>query len=846
MREFNTAGDADQERPTDNDPACAPLRADGGTRSAGETVLSEARLEQTYPDYDGQIRHTVRVPPKEADTVPPEAVLRPALAERVETELFTHQAAGLDRLADGENVVATTSTSSGKTWIYALQMARNYLADPSSTALCLFPMKALARDQEQTLNDKLRGDWNVDTTIGVYDGDTTSDEKRRIRQEANVILTNPAGLNVYLPRHNKDDGWHRFYANLELVVIDEGHEYSGVTGTHVAFILRRLRRLLGYYDADPQFTITTATIGNPATHARRLTGAEFAVVDDDGSPQGARDIVLWEPPLDDDSLEDDTTDPLADFEAARVSTGAEAASVSAHLAASEVQTLQFCSARQGAEIAAKQIVDAAREHPTAGYVDTDPYHAGLGKQERRAVENKLKAEAVDVVPTTNALELGIDIGSVDATVTAGYPGTKQSFWQQVGRSGRGTSDALSVLLGGMDAMDAYIFDNPEYLFADDSVEDAVVSVDNDRVYADHMLAAAAERPLRAGDAEYFGTDQRFREIVGMWQDAGLLEPVGDLDAGGVTYTGDRRPQSRLSLYGTGTTEFVVRCDTGTIDHDPVAKERAYREYHEGALFLHAGQQYEVTAVDESGRHPTISVRETTTDEYTQTFSTKHIDELVVRDHTPLAGEYDLYFGEGTVRIRYDEYLVRNVFTGDVVRGPLPTGAPPLELQTELLWVALPESHLAATIDALEAPLLEPTGRAQRDDTVPTEEARYTYGGGIHGAEHGVIQLAPLELMIDNADIGGLSTIAHPHETIPGPTWFVHDGIEGGIGFAKAIYEQFELIARRTRAHITDCDCDRRRGCPLCVMSEHCGNNNDPLDRRTATLILDDVLAAAAD
>ncbi|ERG89415.1 MAG: distinct helicase family with a unique C-terminal domain including a metal-binding cysteine cluster, partial [halophilic archaeon J07HX5] len=361
---------------------------------------------------------------------------------------------------------------------------------------------------------------------------------------------------------------------------------------------------------------------------------------------------------------------------------------SAHLAASDVQTLQFCSARQGAEIAAKQIVDAASEHPTAGYVETDPYHAGLGKQERRAVENKLKTEAADVVPTTNALELGIDIGSVDATVTAGYPGTKQSFWQQVGRSGRGTSNALSVLLGGMDAMDAYIFDNPEYLFADDSVEDAVVSVDNDRVYADHVLAAAAERPLRADDAAYFGTDQRFREIVEMWQDAGLLESVGDLDAGGVTYTGDRRPQSRLSLYGTGTTEFVVSCETGTIDHDPVAKERAYREYHEGALFLHAGQQYEVTTVDESGRHPTISVQETTTDEYTQTFSTKHIDELVVRDHTPLAGEYDLYFGEGTIRIQYDEYLVRNVFTGDVIRGPLPTEAPPLELQTELLWVTL--------------------------------------------------------------------------------------------------------------------------------------------------------------
>ena len=830
------------EQPTDTDQTPDREAEAGGGRSTAD-VLSETRLEATYPEYSGQIRHTEHLPAREAETVPPEAVLPPAVADRVETDLFTHQAAGLERLAAGENVVVTTSTASGKTWIYALQAARNHLADPSSTALCLFPMKALARDQEQTLNDTLRGEWGVDATVGVYDGDTGSEEKRRIRERANVLLTNPAGLNVYLPRHDRDSGWHRFYANLELVVIDEAHEYSGVTGTHVAFVLRRLRRLLSYYGADPQFVVTTATIGNPAAHARRLTGRTFTVVDEDGSPRGARDVVLWDPPLEDGELEDDTADPLADFEAARASTGAEAASVTAHLAATGVQTLQFCSARQGTEIAAKQIAGAARTHPERGYVETDPYHAGLGKRERRAVENKLKDRRVDAVPTTNALELGIDIGSVDATVTAGYPGTKQSFWQQIGRAGRGTSDALSVLVSGADAMDAYIFDTPEYLFDDGSVEDAVVSLENDRIYADHVLAAAAERPLRAEDAAYFGDEQRFREVVEMWQDAGLLESVGDLDAGGVTYTGDRRPQGRLSLYGTGTVEFAVVCENGEIDHDPVARERAYREYHEGALFLHAGQQYTVTEIDEQRPRPTITVRETATDEYTHTFSSKQVTDLTVRDHTPLSGPYDLYFGEGTVRIRYDEYVARNVFTGEVTRGPLPTEVPPLDLRTELLWVALPATHLRETIDELDAPLLEPTARARQDARVPSAQERYTYAGGLHAAEHGVIQLAPLELMIDNADVGGLSTLSHPHETIPGPTWFVHDGIDGGIGFANAIYERFETIADRTLAHVRACECGRRRGCPLCVMSEHCGNNNDPLDRTTAAAILGDVLTA---
>lgn len=821
------------------------LCTDGGSRQADvrREILSEEALRQSFPDYDGQVRHSTRLDARAADIVPADDVLTDELAEQLEYDLFSHQAEALDYLANEENVVVTTSTSSGKTWIYALQIARNYRANPDSTALCLYPMKALTRDQENELNTKLRGDWGLEPEVGVYDGDTKSDRKRRIREHANVILTNPAGLNVYLPRHNKDSGWHRFYSNLELIVIDEGHEYSGVTGTHVAWIIRRLRRILAHYDADPQFVITTATIGNPATHAKQLTGADFRVVDDDGSPRGKRDIVLWEPPLESDELDDDGEDPLADFEQARRSTGSEAASVTAHLAVNDVQTLQFCTARQGTEIAAKQAIEAASDHPSNEYISVDPYHAGLGKKERRAVENKLKSASVDAVASTNALELGIDIGSVDATVASSYPGTKQSFWQQVGRAGRGTSDALSVLVGGQDAIDAYILDNPEYLFDDDTIEDAVVSINNDRVYADHLLAAAAERPLSIEDAPYMGGEQRLRETVSMWQTAGLLEQTADLDTGGVTYTGDTRPQGRLSLYGTGGVEFTVVCENGEIDHDPVAEERAYRDYHVGALFLHAGQQYEVTDIDSSGHHPTITVRETNTNEYTQATSTKRITDLDVRDHRSLTGEYDLYFGTGTVRITYDTYLVRNVFTGEVVRGPLPTDTPPIDLHTELLWVALPEDHLATTINAMEEPLLEPTSRSQSDPHVPSEEARYTYGGGLHAAEHGIIQLAPLELMIDNNDIGGLSTPAHQHETIPGPTWFVHDGIDGGIGYTKAIYENFDTLAARTREHIEDCACDRRRGCPLCVMSEDCGNNNDPLDTVTGKMILDDVLEA---
>ena len=817
---------------------------DGGTTR--RRILSEEQLQDSFPDWRNQIRHNERLAAQTADTVAPNTVLKEPLSSRLDHDLYSHQAEALELLDDDENVVVTTSTSSGKTLIYQLQIARNHLTNPDATALCLFPTKALTTDQEKALNDGLRDTLDLETTIGVYDGDTKNERKRRIRETANVILTNPAGLNVYLPRHNKDRGWHRFYSDLELVVIDEGHEYSGVMGTHIAWILRRLRRVLAHYDSEPQFVMTTATIGNPATHAGTLTGADFQVIDQDGSPRGNRDIVLWEPPLDEESLEeydDGSGDRMEGFEQARRSSAREAASVTAHLALNGMQTLQFTTARQGTEIGAKQAVRAARDHPREQYIDVEPYHAGLGKQKRRAVENQLKGTTLDAVISTNALELGIDIGSVDATVTDSYPGTKQSFWQQIGRAGRETSDALSVLVGGKDAMDAYILDNPAYLFDDETVEDAVVSIDNDRVFADHLLAAAAERPLTAADAPYLGGEDRFREMTAMWQDAGLLEQAGDLDAGGITYRGDRRPQSRISMYGTTGTDYEVLCTNGEIDHDPVAKERAYRDYHEGALFLHAGQQYEVTDIDHSQPHPRIHIKEVATSRYTQTLSEKQIQELEVRDHTSLTGGYDVYFGAGTVRITYGSYMVRDFQTGELAEGPLPTETPPLDLQTELLWVALPEDHLKKTIAALEQPLLEPTSRAGSDRNVPNEQSRYTYGGGIHAAEHGIIQLAPLELMVDNNDIGGLSMLSHPHETIAGPTWFVHDGIDGGIGFSKAIYENIETLAERTAAHIGDCECGRRRGCPLCVMSEDCGNNNDPLDTTTGAMILEDVLGA---
>jgi DEAD/DEAH box helicase domain-containing protein len=806
-----------------------------------QDVLSEEALKESFPEYRDQVTASEHLPARDADTVPANEALRDDLADKLDHDLYQHQAEGLDALANDENVVVTTSTSSGKTLIYSLQIARNQLDDPDATALCIYPMKALTRDQEHTLKEQFTK-WETGTRAEVYDGETDRDYKREYREEANAILTNPAGLNVYLPRHSTDSGWVRFYNNLELIVIDEAHQYSGLMGTHVSWILRRLSRLLSYYDSDPQFVMTTATIGNPAEHAHRLTGEDFTVIDEDASPRGERDIVLWKPPVDQKALNEaraNNLDPSElDMEEFRVSAGGEAAQVTAHLAMNERQTLQFCSARQGTEIAARKIGSAAGDHPRENYIKTKAYHGALGKETRRGIEHQLKEGQIDAVASTNALELGIDIGGIDATVTNGYPGTRQSFWQQIGRAGRGQTDAISVLVGGADAMDSYILDHPSYLFEDD-VENAVVSIDNEKVYADHLCVAAKERPLSDNDAGILGDEDRLKEMVEMWQEAGVLERNVDLESG-VHYTGDHRPESRISIYDTSGQQYIVTCNDSDIDHDPVAKERAYRDYHEGALFLHDGQQYEVVTVHHDGPTPRIVVEERSTGLYTQTLSQKHISNLRPETSRDLGNGYKLWFGRANVDITYGQYLIHNISTGEVEDGPLPTNSPPLSLDTELMWVTLPETHQGDTIRNLDVPLLEPTKHAEQD-TGLTEPARYTYAGGIHAAEHGVIQLAPLELMIDNSDIGGLSMPAHHDDRIPGPVWFVHDGVDGGIGFSRAIYNNFEDIAGRTYDHLESCECQRRRGCPMCIMSEHCGNQNDPLDRHVGYKILGDVL-----
>jgi DEAD/DEAH box helicase domain-containing protein len=654
----------------------------------------------------------------------------------------------------------------------------------------------------------------------VYDGDTPSDNRKEIRETADVVITNFVGVNVYLGHHPR---WHSFLSNCELLAIDESHTYTGVHGMHVAWTIRRLRRILDHYESDPQLVCTSATIGNPGEQSERLTGDAFTVVDEDGSPRGKRDIAFWKPPVDESELGPEAT--FEEFRAAQTNPVREASSVLAHLGLHDVQTLLFARSRKNAELGAKYATDAASKHPTSGYVSVEPYHAGLGKQTRCGTEYQFKSDQLDGVTSTNALELGIDIGSMDATILTGYPGTRQSFWQQVGRSGRGNADALSVFVARADAIDQYILDNPDYVLGD-AIEDAVIGIENNPVYAQHVQCAAHEQPLTAADREWFD-GERLDRAVEMWRDAGEL--AGDLSRS-VRYTGAPRPQSEISMYTSSATQFDVRCPDGDIDMEPLDRERAYRDHHEGALFLHDGTQYEVVEFDEDAPNPYIAVQEVRTDEYTETHSEKTVRNIDVEDSRDLGNGYRLAWGTGTVEIHYTHYQRKDIQSGDVSTPLQPTGLPPIELHTHLVWVELPPSLQDTILEAV-------TG--ETSESLTDGDIMEVFGGGLHGAEHGMIKLTPLELRMDKSDLGGLSTPVHEETGVP--TWFIHDAVEGGLGFSKRIYEQAETIADRTRERVAHCDCQGTGGCPACIMDSQCGNQNRYLHTEATVEVLDRVL-----
>ncbi|HET9732123.1 MAG TPA: DEAD/DEAH box helicase [Acidimicrobiales bacterium] len=740
----------------------------------------------------GQLRHLRRLPARAAAFAEPGVPFTADVAAAVPPGgLWSHQAAAVDLARSGRSVAVATGTASGKSLCYQLPVAE--AVAEGGTALLLFPTKALARDQLSAL-----AALAVPGLVAAsYDGDTTPDERAWARRHASVLLSNPDMLHVgILPNHAR---WAGFLSRLRYVVVDEMHVLRGVFGSHVAHVLRRLRRLCEAYGSDPTFVFTSATIGDAGRLARTLCGKPVAEVTADGSPSGERLIALWNPPLWDSRG------------GGRASSHGETAALVAAMVASGHRTIAFTRSRRATELVAA----AARRRLPAGVADlVRPYRGGYLATERREVEKELFEGRLLGVVATNALELGIDVGGLDVCVLDGFPGTIASMWQQVGRCGRGTGSSLAVLVAGEDSLDQWLMAHPDEVFTRPP-EAAVANPYNPFVMRPHVVCAAWERPLAPSDESWWEPGDE-GAADGAFDDAIRLSVLDDelsIRCGRAVVAGRRRPASVVGLRsGSSDTTRIVSPD-GTLV-GTVESVRAPATVHSGAVYLHQGQHYLVDTFDVEERRAVV--RAVDPEETTQARSEVGFRILGADASAPM-GRTTVSVGAVEVTERVTGYRRRHLATGEVL-GDVDLELPPSVLTTRGFWYTVPEGVLA---------------RAGLLDGGPELVA-----GSLHAAEHAAIGMLPLFAICDRWDVGGVSTPWHPDTGQA--TIVVYDGYPGGAGVAELGFRAGVDHLPATLASLEACPCEG--GCPSCVQSPKCGNLNEPLDKAGAIALLRAILA----
>ncbi len=709
---------------------------------------------------------------------------------------WTHQVEAADLAWHARSVVVATGTASGKSMAYLLPglatLAAHQLPtrarDRGPTVLYIAPTKALAHDQLGVLGEVGAGVGGL--RAAPVDGDTPREARDWARDHATWVLTNPDMLHrSLLPAHQR---WARFLAGLSYVVVDECHHYRGVFGSHVAHVLRRLRRLAAHYGAEPTFVLASATVAEPAACASRLTGLDVSAVTDDGSPRGEGALALWEPSL--------TT--LAGEQGAptRRSATAETADLLTDLVIRGVRTLAFVRSRRGAESVAMTTQRQLREVDPGLAETVTTYRGGYLPEDRRALEADLKAGRLLGTAATNALELGVDVVGLDAVLVAGFPGTRAALWQQLGRAGRRGRRSVGVLVARDDPLDTYLVRHPEALLGH-PVEATVIDPDNPYVLGPHLCAAAQELPLTESDLALFGPASR-TGVAALVADGVLRRR-----SAGWFWTRRDRACDLADIRSSGgePVQVVEEADgrlLGTVD-----AAGSHSTVHTGAVHLHRGQTYLVRELDVDGG---VALVERAEPDYSTT--AREVTEIEVADvaATRGGGGADLSFGTVHVTSQVVAYLRRRLFTGEVL-GERPLDLPPRRLTTRAVWWTLDPALVAAA------------GVAEAD--LP---------GAAHAAEHASIGLLPLFATCDRWDIGGVSTALHPDTGRL--TVFVHDGHPGGAGFAERGYAVAEQWLTTTRDAIAGCGCPD--GCPSCVQSPKCGNGNHPLDKPGAVRLLD--------
>jgi len=696
--------------------------------------------------------------------------------------LYQHQVSATDAVRRGENIIVSTPTASGKSLIYNLPVFEQIMRVPDSTALYLFPLKALAQDQLRSieeLSSLLPED--LQPAAAVYDGDTTAYKRKKLRDRPpNILITNPDMLHLSMLGYHST--WAFFFTRLTHVILDEVHTYRGIFGSHMAWVLRRLKRICTYYGARPQFILSSATVANPDELAHDLLGEEASVISESGAPRAKRHFIFINP----------------------LDSAATAASqlIEASLKRG-LRTIVYTQSRKLTELVSiwtRQRLGALSDKLTS-------YRAGYLPEERREIEARLSDGSLLGVIATSALELGIDIGDLDICILVGYPGTVMTTWQRGGRVGRKQNESLIILIGLEDSLDQYFMRNPQDFFSRE-VEATVLNPLNKTIVRNHLICAAAELPLKTG--EPLIQDAVVREIVAeLAEEACLL-----LTADGNYWVGARKyPHREIDLRGTGQT-FVIRNKTDGSALGEIDYMRCFKECHPGAVYLHRGRTWLITDLDLESHEVTAARKNV--NYFTRTMGNKST-EILKTYQTAELHNFRVSFGYLRVTDTVTGFQ-RRLVAGQKLINREQLDLPPLIFETEGLWLEIPE-------------------KVQKR----IEREQYHFMGGIHALEHGAISVFPLLVLCDRNDVGG---IAHPfHEQLSKAAVFIYDGYPGGVGLARKAFEKIEELLHLTQKAIENCPCEF--GCPSCVHSPKCGSGNRPIDKQSALEILNELLRVNA-
>lgn len=729
--------------------------------------------------FSGYVAHVHRVPgnPAVYSEIPehlPERV-RDWL-HREDIRLYSHQEAAARAVFSGEDVILCTPTASGKTLAFLLPFLSIRAEERDATALALYPAKALTRDQLKAVHE-------MEQAIGmrilpaIYDGDTPQHDRPLIRTQAGMVLTNPYELHHILPWHRQ---WSSFFQRLRYIIIDEAHQYRGVFGSNMALLIRRLLRICDHYGSSPQFFLSSATLANPELFAHHLTGRNMTIIDTSGAPTGDRYFVLY--------------NPYQERQFPR-SVYSESARLLATLVDSGLQSLCFTGSRRMTEL----VSDWAKNH--LAHISQEKtgsiaaYRAGYLPRERQELERNLKEGVIRGLVSTNALELGIDIGSLDAVILTGYPGTMMSVWQQAGRAGRTVSEALAVLIAMQNPLDQFFMRHPEDFFRRPH-EHAIIDIKNSYIVSGHLLCAASELPVDPNaDIRWFGEETPAQ--LEALSSSEILAPTRR----GYVYTGRKRAAELVSLSQISD-NWTVESQGRVIE--TLDNRQAYREAHPGAVLLHQGERYTISRW-EMDKHRIFAVREDP-GYYTKVNQQISIEirEQVLRRKIPVG---ELVLGRVEVSECYSGY--RKIVDEKTIATES-LSLPAITFETMSVWIEY---------DYTESTALS---------------SEYDFAGSLHGAEHALIAMMPFHVLCDRWDLGGLSSSMFSGAG-GRPVIFIYDGYEGGIGLSERAFHIYEDLCRSTETMVRECRCSD--GCPACIYSPKCGNDNQPLDKKGCIRLL---------